>query len=205
LTLVTDRRRLCGADLTGVVRAAALAGVDFVQLREKDLDGGALAQLARGILAAVARTSTRLLVNARVDVALAAGACGVQLPEDGLPVRVVRRAHPELLVGASCHSLEAALRAEGDGASFVMLGPIFPTPGKEERALGLRVLEQVAGRLTLPVHAIGGMDVLTAPLAVGAGAAGVAAIRPFLEASAGEAVLALRGAIERARAGASRA
>jgi thiamine-phosphate diphosphorylase len=192
LTLVTDRRRLPGQNLAGIVRAAALAGIDFVQLREKDLDGGALLALARELLAVVAGTGTRVLVNTRLDVAVAAGAWGVQLPEEGLPTAAVRSAYPALVVGASCHSLEAALRAEGEGASFVVLGPIFPTPGKEARALGLDVLERVAGRLAIPVHAIGGMDATTVRLAVAAGAAGVAAIRPFLDTPAAEAVGALR-------------
>jgi thiamine-phosphate diphosphorylase len=201
LTLVSDRRRLPGGALPATAAAAARAGVDYIQVREKDLRDGELARLAAAVVRAVAATGTRVLVNGRPDVAWIAGAHGVQLPEEGLPVAAVKRSFPCLLVGASRHSLEGARRAEAEGADFVLLGPVFATPGKEQRVLGLDALAEVAGALRVPVHAIGGVSAETAGLARAAGARGLAAIRPFLQPDVAEAVRALRVA---AAAGAGR-
>lgn len=193
ITLITDRRRLRGRDLAALAREAAQAGVDRIQVREKDLGGRALRALVDGVLAATSATATRVLVNGRPDVAVASGAAGAQLPEEGLPVAETRRAFPGLEIGASRHSVEGARRAEDEGADFVLLGPIFATPGKEDRALGLGPLEEAARRLRIPVHAVGGIDGGNARLVVEAGARGLAAIRPFLEGPAEETVRALRG------------
>jgi thiamine-phosphate pyrophosphorylase len=194
LTLVSDRQRLPGLDLRAVAAAAARAGVDFIQVREKDLPDGALARLLRAVMDAVAGTRTRVLVNGRPDVAELAGAHGVQLPEEGLPVAEVKRSFPRLIVGASRHSIEGARRAEVDGADFVLLGPVFATPGKGQPALGLVALAEAARALRVPVHAIGGVSAETAGSACRAGARGLAAIRPFLEGDVGAAVRALRAA-----------
>ena len=180
ITLITDRHRSRNR-LAELVRAAAAAGVDYVQVREKDLPAAALLALVGELREAIAERPTRLLVNGRLDVALAAGIHGVQLPENGLSVAAVRRAFPHLLIGASCHSVESALRAEAQGASFILFGPVFPTPGKETRATGPRPLADLARRLRIPVHAVGGIDAAHVPLLSGTGAHGVAAIRLFLE------------------------
>ena len=198
ITLITDRRRLEGRDLATLVREAAAAGVDRVQVREKDLEGRGLRALVGAVLAATAGSDARVLVNGRPDVAVAAGAEGVQLPEDGLPVAEVKRAWPGLVVGASRHSVDGARRAEAEGADFVLLGPIFATPGKEERALGLGPLAEAARALRIPVHAVGGVGAGNARQVVEAGARGLAAIRAFLDLPSAEAVRALRGAAGRA-------
>jgi thiamine-phosphate pyrophosphorylase len=178
--LVSDRGRQGARALPERARDAAAAGVDWVQVRERTLCDAALLRLAAAVQAAVAGSATRVLVSGRPDVAMAAGAAGVQLPEAGLPVREVRRAFPALVVGASCHSLEAARRAEDGGADFVVLGPVFATPGKE-RPLGTERLQEVARALRVPVYAIGGIDASSAARAVAAGARGLAAIRLFLD------------------------
>ena len=198
ITLITDRHRLEGRDLTTLVREAAAAGVDRVQVREKDLDGRGLRALVGAVLAATAGSAARVLVNGRPDVAIAAGAEGVQLPEDGLPVAEVKRAWPGLVVGASRHSVDGARRAEAEGADFVLLGPIFGSPGKEERTLGLGPLAEAARALRIPVHAVGGVGAGNARQAVEAGARGLAAIRAFLDVPAAEAVRALRATAGRA-------
>ena len=187
--MVSGRGRPGRRGLPELARAAAAAGVDFVQVREKALPGGPLLQLAAAVQQSVADRATRVLVNGRPDVALAAGAAGVQLPEDGLPVRAVRVAFPQLVIGASRHSLAGARRAEDEGADFVLLGPVFPTPGKEARALGERGLAEVAAALRIPVFAIGGIDERSAPRALAAGARGLAAIRLFLDPPGGLAAL----------------
>jgi thiamine-phosphate pyrophosphorylase len=194
LMLVTDRRRADPRPLAALAREAAQAGVAYVQLREKDLGGRALAALAREVVAAVAGTACSVLVNGRPDVAALAGARGVELPERGLPVADVRRAFPALIIGASCHSVEAAVRAEADGADLVVMGPVFATPGKEERLLGTELLAAAARALRVPVYAIGGIDASTAAAAVSAGARGLAAIRAFTSRPVREAAEALRRA-----------
>src|SRR5438093_12558457 len=129
LTLVSDRRRLPGGDLPGLAGAAARAGVDWIQVREKDLADRELARLAGAVVRAVEGTGARVLVSGRPDVAALAGAHGVQLPEEGLPVAAVRRSFPGLVIGASRHSVEGSRQAEAEGADFVLLGPVFATPG----------------------------------------------------------------------------
>jgi thiamine-phosphate pyrophosphorylase len=180
--------------LVARVVAAARAGVDLVQVREKALSDRALLAVVSAVQAALAATSTRLLVNGRPDVALAGGAHGVQLPEEGLPVAEVKRAFPFLTVGASCHSVDAVRRAAGDGADFVLLGPVFATPGKEERALGLDVLAAAVAAVAVPVHAIGGVTPARVPALRAAGARGGAAIRAFLEGPADAIIRAFRDA-----------
>jgi thiamine-phosphate diphosphorylase len=137
-----------------------------------------------------------VLVNGRPDVATLAGAHGVQLPAEGLPVAEVRRAFPSLLVGASCHDAAEARAAAAAGASLVLFGPVLATPGKEERAQGIDALADVARSVAADVYAIGGLDPETAPRALAAGARGVAAIRPFLR-DAGAAVRAFKRRFDR--------
>ncbi len=147
VTLISDRTRLRGAELAARARAAAQAGVDLIQVREKDLSGRQLSELVAQVVAATRGTGAGVLVNGRPDIAVARGARGVQLPGAGLPVGQVRRGFPGLLIGASCHTLEQALRAQDEGADFVLLGPVFETPGKQARALGAARLVEVVSRV----------------------------------------------------------
>jgi thiamine-phosphate pyrophosphorylase len=203
ITLITDRQRARGR-LVDIVREAGAAGVDYVQVREKDLGSQALLALVRTLRAAIGTGATRLLVNGRPDIAIAAGADGVQLAEAGLDVAAVRAAFPGLRIGASCHSSEAATRAERAGADFVVFGPVFATPGKEERAVGLAALAAVVERVNIPVHAVGGIDASHAASVRESGARGIAAIRLFTDAPEGRLAELLRrvrteGAPERGR------
>ncbi len=166
----------------------ALAGADLVQIREKDLDGRQLAELARSAIAS-ARTDCRILVNDRLDVARAAGAAGVHLGEKSIPVRDARRFvsdnGPErFLIGASCHSLAAARIAQTEGADYVIFGPVFATPSKVGFGppQGLRRLEEICRGISIPVVAIGGITAQTANECFARGAAGIAGIRLFQEA-----------------------
>lgn len=182
--LITDRA--LAPDLaarTAEVLAGIPPGRVAVHLREKDLGGAALLALARAVGAACRARGQLLLVNDRIDVALAAGADGVHLPSAGVPPADARRLlGPSALVGVSCHSAEDVRRARDGGASFATFGPVHETPSK--RAFGpppgLAALREAA-RLGLPLVALGGMTAARVPEALAAGAAGVAAIRAWLE------------------------
>src|ERR1700751_2725484 len=185
---VTDRKALSGektpSELLDKIRAAAAAGVDWVQIREKDLPARELLALVRD---AVALGSVRIIVNDRLDVALAAGAAGVHLGHASAPARDVvgwcraGNAPADFLVGVSCHSLEGAQEAENAGASYTYFGPIYETPSKIPfgKPHGIEELGQVANAVTIPVIAIGGINASNAPQCLRAKAAGIAAIRMF--------------------------
>jgi thiamine-phosphate pyrophosphorylase len=169
---VTDRKQ---ADVIECARRAVADGVDMIQVREKDMDARGLLELATTIVRIAHGSATRVLVNDRLDVALAADAHGVHLPSDGLPVTAVR---PLIaLVGISTHSLDDVQRAETDGADFVVFGPLFETPGKT--AIGLDRLTRVASGTDVPVYGIGGITIENAGSVITAGAVGIAGIRLF--------------------------
>ncbi|HEU5329999.1 MAG: thiamine phosphate synthase [Thermomicrobiales bacterium] len=184
LHLVTDRR-LCGErPLVDVVAEAARGGLGAVQLREKDLSGGPL--LAEALALKRVLGATLLVVNERADVAAAAGAAGVHLPGDGLPVDVARRLlGPDALIGRSAHSVAEAQAAEQAGADYVILGTIFATASKPGREpAGLALVEATAQAVRLPVIAIGGIDEQNVAAVIGAGAWGVAVMSAILRAPA---------------------
>jgi thiamine-phosphate pyrophosphorylase len=187
--MITDRRRL-GPDgeglLAGRVGAAARAGVHLVQIRERDLDGGPLLRLVARCVDAVRGTRARILVNDRLDVALAAGAHGVHLRADSAAASRVRRIVPSgFLIGRSVHSMAEALGATADGgADYLMFGTVFPTASKPgQAAAGTTALAEIVAATPLPVLAVGGVTVATAPDVARAGAAGLAAITLFAHAS----------------------
>ncbi|MHB8541236.1 MAG: thiamine phosphate synthase [Candidatus Acidiferrales bacterium] len=203
LCYVTDRRLLEGelssstteGLLLRIGRAAA-AGVDWIQIREKDLPAGELLDLTRGAIATVQskaisdpRVLARVLVlvNDRLDVALAAGAAGVHLGGDSIQVGTVipwvraGNAPEGFLVGASCHEIHDAIDAERAGANYIFFGPIHGTPSKIGFGApqGIDKLAEVCRRVRIPVLAIGGMNEENAAACMRAGAAGIAAIRLF--------------------------
>jgi thiamine-phosphate diphosphorylase len=187
--MITDRRRL-GPDgedlLAGRVGAAARAGVHLVQIRERDLDGGPFLRLVVRCVDAVRGTRARILVNDRVDVALAAGAHGVHLRADSVAASRVRRIVPSgFLIGRSVHSVAEALGATAEGgADYLMFGTVFPTASKPgQTAAGTTALAETVVATSLPVVAVGGVTIATAPDVARAGAAGLAAITLFAHAS----------------------
>jgi thiamine-phosphate pyrophosphorylase len=213
--LVTDRRQLTGtADLTDRGRRclvdqaqhAADAGVDIVQVRERDLPAAALAALVRDLLAAVHGTRTRIVVNDRLDVAVACGADGVHLRGDSMPIDAARRLAPDgFAIGKSVHSTEDAIAAAG--ADYLVAGTVFPTPSKDRSVtlLGVEGLRRIATAVSIPVLGIGGMTEERISEIARSGAAGWAAIGLFMAAataSDGGACRAtpLRTLVERARA-----
>ncbi len=173
---MTDRRQCNDRLLEDVVSQAVEGGVNLVQLREKDLPAKHLLVLAKR-LRETTRGKALLFINDRVDIALACGADGVQLGEDGMPVEAARRIAEGLLLGRSVHSVDGALKAQADGADILVVGTIFPTgshPGVETAGVGL--LEQLRGQVEIPYLAIGGVTVENVDSVIEAGAAGAAVI-----------------------------
>lgn len=217
LYYITDRRALgksepqqCTALLEQIARAAR-AGVDYIQLREKDLSPRALECLAREAIRVVRESSatTRLLINARTDVALAVGADGVHLPSDEMAASEVRAAwmrstSSDPLIGVSAHTVSDVRYAEAHGASFAVLAPIFEKVHSGTQGIGLRQLQAACAGASLPentesaagssfaVLALGGITLTNARECVRAGAAGVAGIRLFQQGDVAQTVLRLR-------------
>jgi thiamine-phosphate pyrophosphorylase len=162
--------------LEDVVSEAVEGGVNLVQLREKDLPAKQMLAFAERIRE-ITRGRALLFINERVDIALACGADGVQLGEDGLPVEAARRIARDLLLGRSVHSVDGALKAQADGADILVVGTIFPSgshPGVETAGVGL--LEEMRGQIEIPYIAIGGVTVENVESVIEAGAVGAAGI-----------------------------
>ncbi len=193
LYYITDRRA-CPGRVERRIAEALVSGVDMVQVREKDLDGRELYELVRDVVAK--KVAGQILVSARMDVALAAGADGVHLPSDApSPARLRGAAAEGFAFGVSCHSLAEVGRAEQEGADFVVFGPVFETPSKARYGppCGLRELAAACRRTSTPVLALGGVSLGNARACLDAGAAGVAGISMFQGATpAAEVVASLR-------------
>ena len=193
ICLVTDRRLAFPPDETGLLRTiarAVRAGVTLVHVRERDLDDRRLLALTRGIVEAAAGTAALVVVNDRLDIALAAGAHGVHLRGDSMSAARLRRAYPgrQLLIGQSVHSAAETVAAERAGADYAVFGTVFHTPSKPEGApvAGLAALSAACSAVQIPVLAIGGVTADKVGAVAGAGAAGFAAIRLFSDVPAGD-------------------
>lgn len=172
-----------------------------MQIREKDMPGKELLSVVREAVRDAAgqgraakpqapESAAKIIVNDRLDVAMAAGAAGVHLGGESLPVRETNRwrgagnAPGDFLIGASCHGLADSREAESSGADYIFFGPVFETPDKLKFGppQGLEKLGEICGAVKIPVIAIGGVNETNAEACLRAGAAGVAAIRMFQEA-----------------------
>lgn len=210
LCYVTDGKSLASVDdvdrsgdrsgaLLKRIAAASAAGVDWIQIREKDLTAKEISSLTRGALGHTKRRNqdgitTQILVNDRLDIAFSERAAGVHLGERSLPVREVRKwldaradraAHENFLVGVSCHSLESAVSAKQNDADYIFFGPVFATPSKETFGApqGLPLLAEICRSVNIPVLAIGGITLENSSACLAVGAAGIAAISLFQEAA----------------------
>ena len=214
ICLVTDRRRLVAAGaapaasracLVAQVRHAVDAGIDLIQVRERDLEAGALARLVTDLLAITGGTPTRLVVNDRIDVALACGAGGVHLRGHSIPIDAARRLAPAgFLIGRSVHDVDEAIAA--DGADYLIAGTVFSSASKPAAAplLGIEGQRSIVKAVALPVLAIGGVTGERIREVAGAGAAGCAAIGLFMASHpdaevAGCRVVELRQTVKHAR------
>ncbi len=179
LHLVTDRDLTCGRDLETVVQAALRGGVTCVQLREKEADTRSFIDLARRIHAYTRAAGVPLIINDRVDVALAIGAEGVHLGQSDMPYPDARRLlGPDRLIGLSVESIDDAVAAEAWDADYLGVSPIYLTPTKTEltEALGLEGLRRIRAVARHPLVAIGGINIHTAAEVIRAGADGVAVV-----------------------------
>ena len=190
------------------IQAAARAGVDAIQLREKDLCARELTDLAMTAAeiirtaAAANKSTTQLLINSRADVALACGADGVHLRSDDVSAADARAVLMQAgvirsTIAVSCHTVQEVRSAEGHGADFAVFGPVFGKVGVESSALGIAGLtqacrERAAAKPPMPVLALGGIDLSNARECLEAGAAGIAGIRLFQSGHVGETVSRLR-------------
>jgi len=183
--LVTDRGQTQGRDLLWVIEQALDGGVRALQLREKDLDGKDLFYLAEKVRALCARYRATLLINDRIDVALAVGADGVQLGKASLPIEAARALlGRQRLIGASTHSLQEARAAERQGADFVLFGPVFFTPTKAVYGSpqGPAALKKIVENIASPVYAIGGIKPDNVETVMAAGVKGIALISAVMAA-----------------------
>ncbi len=194
LYYITDRRQFPGdcheqeQRLLAKIAECAAAGVEYIQLREKDLGARALEELAMKAITVLGGSGTKLLINGRTDVALACGAHGVHLPSNDLPASEVhtifaRANMAEPVIGVSTHSAAEVASAESHGASFAVFGPVFEKNGSANSE-GLEKLRQICHRTEaaqppMPVWALGGITLENAQQCAEAGAAGIAAIRLF--------------------------
>lgn len=183
LLLVTDRRQTKGRPLVPLLQRVLTAAAPAIQLRERDLSVRDLVTLAREVQAMTNSCRSQLLINDRIDIALALDGVGVHLRSNSLPAFVARRLlGTDRLLGVSVHSIEEAVQAESQGADYVILGPIYETPSKQAFGppLGIQTLEKACRLVRIPIVGIGGVTAARAREMRQAGAFGVAVITAIL-------------------------
>lgn len=203
LYLVTDRSLARGRTTVEVVREAIAGGVTCVQLREKICGSREFLDQARALRNLLRGTGVPLVINDRVDIALAVGADGVHLGQHDMPIADARRLGPaSWIIGVSAESVEDAIRAEAEGADYIGVSPVFSTSTKTDTApaLGLEGLRQIRVAVKSPLVAIGGIQLANAVAVLRAGADGLAVVSAIVSADSPHAAArALRDEIEKVR------
>jgi thiamine-phosphate pyrophosphorylase len=185
LYLVADVEFAAGRDLAYLAGEAVLGGVTIVQLRAKGLETREFLELANRMAAALKRRSVSLIINDRIDIALACGAEGVHLGQDDMPLDKARQLlGKSKIIGVSVNTLKEAQEAERQGADYVGLGPIYATTTKDTDlpALGPEGIRRMRPKIGIPIIAIGGINVDNATNVMRAGAAGIAVVSAILDA-----------------------
>jgi len=183
LYLITDRHQTGGLRLIDVVEEALKGGVRGVQLREKDLSSKELYELAYDLRKLTEKYGAKLLINDRVDIALAVEADGVHLGVNSLPIHRARKiVGGGMLIGLSCHNQVNAIMAEENGADFITFGPVYYTPSKANygQPVGIDRLETITHLLNIPVLALGGIKQENIHEVLAAGASGVALVSAII-------------------------
>lgn len=183
LYLITDRKLFNDSrSMLSAVEDALEAGVNAIQLREKDLTTRELLDIAHEMRELTARYNAKLFINDRADIAMSVNADGVHLGQWSMPVYAVRKIIDDKLIGVSTHSLEEATIAEKDGADFITFGPIYETPSKLKygKPVGVNALKEVAEKVTIPIFGIGGIKADNINEVISSGAYGVALISGIL-------------------------
>ena len=191
---ITDRLR-CAGDVLDSIEANAREGVDWIQIREKDMPPRALLSLVEAALRRVEPHGALVLVNACLDIALAAGAHGVHLRSDAPPASELRPIVPAgFTIGVSTHTVDEVRRAEREGADFAVFGPVFPTSSKrgQEAIPGLAGLRAACCAVNMPVAALGGITPARERACAAVGAVVVAGITMFQSGPAGDSWTARR-------------
>ncbi|MGB9176679.1 MAG: thiamine phosphate synthase [Methanoregula sp.] len=179
LYVITDETIACGRSHAEIARQALRGGADVIQLRDKGRSCTELAGIGREVAAIIWKAGAVLIVNDRLDVAIACGADGVHLGQDDMRVSTARQlAPPGFVIGASVGTVEEAKEAEQEGADYLALSPVFSTTSKEDAGPGhgLEGLREVCRAVTIPVIAIGGINRRNVPDVIAAGADGIAVI-----------------------------
>ncbi|MFC1497296.1 thiamine phosphate synthase [Verrucomicrobiota bacterium] len=176
--LVTSQSMSAGRTTLEIVQSALMGGIRLIQLREKDLPETQFKALAGKVKSLTDRAEALLLINDRLDAAIETGADGVHLGQDDLPVNEAREQTPDLIIGASTHSVEEAVKAQADGASYVNIGPIFPTQTKEgcSEFLGIEAVKEISSAITIPFTVMGGIKENHIPDLISAGARVIAIV-----------------------------
>ena len=185
LLVVTDRHQTNGRPLVPLLEQVLAAVSPVIQLRERDLSARELVILAREVLVMTASRGSQLLINDRIDIAMALEGAGVHLRSNSLPVSAARQMlGAERILGVSVHSVEEAVQRESQGADYIVLGPIYETPSKQAFGppLGLHALEKACRLVRIPIIGIGGVTAARAREMRGAGAFGAAVITAILAA-----------------------
>lgn len=183
LYLVTDRDILKGRDLCQAVESAIVGGVTMVQLREKDASSRAFYEAARRVKDITVRHHVPFIINDRMDIALAVDADGLHVGQDDLPLVTARRIMGrDKLIGVSVFTVQEALLASEQGADYLGVGAIFPTPSKQDaRSVSLATLKAIKESVDIPVVAIGGINLANAASVLATGVSGIAVISAILQ------------------------
>lgn len=200
LYLVTDRGLCGGRDLCEIVRAAAAGGVTMVQLREKDIDTRTFVEEALALKGVLAPLGIPLIINDRVDIALAADADGVHIGQSDMPYETARRLlGPDKIIGLSVENMQQVVQANTFDVDYIGVSPVFATPTKTDTAapFGIEGLREAVTLSRHPAVGIGGMNSSTAARVFAAGAAGIAVVSAIMaDDNPGDASRRLLGIIE---------